>query len=153
MNKVCGFLFSPDFAEVVLMNKPAQSGIGIARGLTYLSGIEGVASKDDRRVRDTMSRLCQEQTGLEIPPEDWTLFAEFLKPDKTDGERIVYFFHNTHRYKDINTFEGVSLCAVPVFLDVTPRLRWLIPLAASWGEQELDCVIMFDKAARGRRKQ
>lgn len=133
-NMVVGLIFSPDFEQVILIEKRApewQAGL--------LNGVGGKAKPEDKSVIDTMVRECFEETGLLIEAEEWTMAVDMIIMERKC--RIVFFFCSTPKYFNAMTKEeehvGIylsdSICHREI--SVIPNLKWIIPLCRSWDAQ------------------
>jgi len=81
---VAGFLFSPDYSQVVLIRK--NHGPNDMAG--HLNGMGGeIEERDNGRPEVAMSREFLEETGVYIDPELWNCFHE-----QQFGEHHVTFF-------------------------------------------------------------
>lgn len=82
---VCGFMFSPDLREVVLVGKlrPAWQ----AKKLNAPGGaIEQISPNgQDELPQLALTRETFEETGVEVPLQRWQMFAVLKTPD-TDSE-------------------------------------------------------------------
>ncbi len=139
MNYTCGLLFSHDFKRIALVER--EDG--------KLSGIEGRWDSDlgERRARDTMARACKDRLTIDIEPEAWSLFAEFLIPKTTSGDRWVFFFATTMFIEAVTSY---TIADVIDSLD--PMLRLLIHAAIEWRNLEVDSLIMIHESARRRAR-
>lgn len=154
MNYVVGFAFNEDKSRVLLIKKQKpewQAG--------KWNGVGGKCEEGERRARDTMAREFAEETGIVTEPAYWTMFAELLCPmDKT---RVVFFFcvldDSTFAGYRQTTSEPVWACQTDLLSDVEtlPNLRWLVPLARHWKEQntegsghKLDHVILMESVVK-----
>ncbi len=120
---VVGFLFNQNASKVVLIKKinPAwQNG--------YFNGVGGKVEKDEQPV-DAMSREFLEETGVLIPVNEWTMYANVYRPAQYDMD--VFFAHSDNAYQ-VQTIEKEEVNIFPVEALPTkliPNLKWLIPLA------------------------
>lgn len=126
---VVGFIFSPDWNHVVLIEKERpewQAGL--------LNGVGGKPEKSDKGPRATMARECMEECGLMTEPQDWTIFAELLEP--TTSTRVVFMYvrHPLYEQAESKTDERVGVyptCDIASRATI-PNLQWLIPCAMNW---------------------
>lgn len=117
---VLGFLFSPDFKEVVLINKEHpewQKG--------FLNGIGGKAENQET-LQEAMRREFKEEAGLDIP-----YWNEVGVLDGKDFKVVVYT-QTSELYKQVQTKEDEVIEIIKVSdiknRKVIPNLQWLIPL-------------------------
>lgn len=121
---VCGFLFSPDFKEVVLINK-----IKPVWQKNLLNGVGGKVEETDIDVHAAMEREFQEETGVHIPSSDWVQFCKIVGKEY----KINFFYTSSYKFRYVKTMEEeivelVSLSDI-YHRKVIHNLRWLIPLA------------------------
>lgn len=126
LSYVVGFMFSPDLAEVALIQKrrPAwQCG--------KLNGIGGHVEPADKDSFGAMAREFTEETGAESPA--WTHFATMREEESF----LVDFFFAVGDLAALSTVTDEPVVVVPVAdlqkHEVVENLPWLIPLA-------LDCI-------------
>lgn len=124
---VCGFVFDPDFKEVMLIrkNRPEwQAG--------KLNGVGGHVEDTDHDAAHAMSRECEEESGLYIPPSAWrnAVRAHFPSAqvdffyavhDPTSGKSLTDETVMSISVKRLSTLERTSK-ETPL-----PNLQWLIP--------------------------
>lgn len=120
---VAGFLFSPDFKDVVLIRKkkPAwQAG--------YLNAVGGKIEELETPL-DAQIREFREETGVQI--NDWKLFCKISGNDYS----VDFFYAVSEQYIDVSTTtdEVIRIANVDYILGssatVIYNLKWLIPLA------------------------
>ena len=131
---VVGFAFSPDYSEVLLIqkNRPTwQAG--------KLNGVGGHIEKNETPT-DAMKREFKEETNLQID-EEWYSVAELR-----GEEFVVYFFSGVcSNWKDLKQMTDEKPYIVPVESIPTvvsqskclPNLHWLIPMSIN-REGDLD---------------
>ncbi len=150
MNYVVGFAFNEDKSLVLLIQKKRpewQAG--------RLNGVGGKCEEGERRPRDTMAREFLEETGIKTEPETWTQFAELLCP--MDRTRVVFFLtvlaDTVFDSASQTTDEMIVRASASVLHDeVLPNLRWLVPLARGWEDQNvkgsnhiLDNIVLMER--------
>jgi 8-oxo-dGTP diphosphatase len=129
---VVGFLFSPDFKKVVLINKNRPD---FQKGL--YNGVGGRIEENEAPA-DAMKREFLEETGLLV--ENWREYCVL------QGDCVVYVFSASsedYHLVQTKTDERVDIIwsfEVPT-LNVMPNLRWLIPMASD--KFHLHCVANF----------
>jgi len=122
---VLGFIFSTDLKSVALLRKDRpewQAG--------KLNGIGGKLEKEED-IFEGMVRECYEETGVNIPEEEWNYFAVF------DGDK-----HQVHCFK--TTYHDITQLICPesevieyLLLDkiheenLMDNVKYLIPMALS----------------------
>ena len=118
---VLGFCFSPDMNEVVLIEKNIpewQKG--------QLNGVGG-KFEDDETPSFAMQREFMEETGVDIPANDWVYFGSL----KGDDFCVMLFKVQTERYIECETKEtekiGIYLSYYIHELNVIPNLYWIVP--------------------------
>lgn len=129
---VVGFLFSPDYKKVVLINKNRPE---FQRGL--YNGVGG-RIEENETPGDAMSREFMEETGVLI--NDWKEYAIL------DGDCIVYVFSaSSEKYDEVKTQTDERIEIIYTFevstLKIMPNLRWLIPMALD--ANHIHCVAKF----------
>lgn len=121
---VLGFLFSPNFEEVVLINKKHpewQKG--------FLNGVGGKAENQET-LKEAMRREFKEETGIDIP--NWNEVGVL------DGKdfKVVIYTQTSESYKKAKTMEDEIVEVVKVSeiknLKVIPNLKWIIPLCINY---------------------
>ena len=120
---VTGFLFSADLTQIVLIRKLAPAW---QKG--YFNGVGGKIEEGELSI-DAMSREFKEETGVFLPPKDWTCFAKIHRPKIYDLD--VYFAISDLAF-EVRTIEkeDVSVFSLQNLPDrIIPNLHWLIPLA------------------------
>lgn len=126
---VVGFLFSPDFSEVLLIrkNRPDwQAGL--------LNGVGGKIEEEDESPVHALVREFEEETGIVIPPAQWREYFELkFGPDQA----AVHFFATQWRQDDWNLLpdnpkakedEPVEIVNITDYSSVISNLVWLIPM-------------------------
>lgn len=124
---VLGFLFSPNFSNVVLIrkNKPDWQK-------DKLNGVGGKVEDFDKCLEDAMIREFKEETGLEHT--DWTIFAKLICSNG-DG---IYVFHGisdkvyelkSMTDEEVNTYSVKYLLSSYNQYPIIPNLKWLLPMA------------------------
>jgi 8-oxo-dGTP diphosphatase len=117
---VCGFLFSKDKEQVLLMqkNRPEWQK-------DRLNGVGGKIEHGESEY-EAMVRECQEECGLEV--NNWNKFFELEGPDF-----VVHFFR---AFADIYEAKSLTDEKIGVYpsqmgwgYKLLPNLRWLIPMA------------------------
>ena len=124
---VAGFMFSPDFENVILIQKEKpewQKGKYNAVG----GKIE-----DGELPQQAMAREFKEEAWIETKPDDWKPLCRI-----GDGSYIVFFFYTTNeKWRDYLTTTDEEVFHIPV-MDISLKivrhnlienLNWLIPLA------------------------
>ena len=138
---VCGFVFSSDFKTVLLIrkNRPDwQAG--------RLNGIGGHVEDIDHNTAHAISRECEEETGVFIPPSQWTLVVRTHFPlAQVDFFSVVWPSTSLREFKTI-TDEALLVEDVAELSEtVLPNLNWLIPLCiyrnSSFGGTSISDVI------------
>jgi 8-oxo-dGTP diphosphatase len=122
---VCGFLFSPDRARVLLIRKrrPAwQAG--------RLNGVGGKVEPGET-APDAMRREFHEETGLRV--DDWQHVVTLRGPDDAGSGRgwAGHFFRAFGEVDAARPVTDEVLELHPARLvpdDVIPNLRWIVPL-------------------------
>lgn len=117
---VVGFLFSPDYKNVVLIRKNRPDW---QRG--KLNGVGGHV-EDGESPNTSIIREFKEETGLYL--EEWRSFFTI-----ENESALVHFYWNvSENYDKVQTLtdETIMIHSVDeIFtLDVIPNLRWLIPM-------------------------
>ena len=84
MSGVMGLVFNEDMTEVLLV---PRNGV--------LDGLWGELRSDERRPRETMSRVFREFYGIDVAIDSWTMLAEAVCP--MDKARTVFFFMTVSR--------------------------------------------------------
>jgi 8-oxo-dGTP diphosphatase len=122
---VCGFLFSPDRARVLLIRK--------RRPAWQAGKLNGVGGKIEPRetAPEAMRREFHEETGLHV--SDWQHVVTLRGPDDFGSGRgwAGHFFRAfgdaaSARSMTDELLEVHEARSLP--LDVIPNLRWIIPL-------------------------
>jgi len=121
---VAGFMFSPDFENVILIQKEKpewQKGKYNAVG----GKIEDVESAPQ-----AMAREFKEETSIETKWEDWQNLCRI-----GDETYVVYFFYTTNEnWRDYLTTTDEEVFHIPVMdlntikHQIIPNLEWLIPI-------------------------
>jgi 8-oxo-dGTP diphosphatase len=131
---VCGFLFSSERSQVVLIekNRPDfQAG--------RLNGVGGKVEPGETRV-SAMVREFEEETGIKTEHRDWTEFCYLY-----DGPVAVTFFKaRSPAWVDVRTTTDERVVrADPADLpdNVLPNLRWLIPMAMNSSVVDAEVVL------------
>lgn len=136
---VVGFLFSGDGSAVVLIrkNRPEwQAG--------KLNGVGGKMEDGDRSIEEAMVRAFAEETGWSTLPGQWHHFTtleweegsvHFLRAFDEEMYRAILaeVASGDHAWPTDENIECHYVKHLPVpevVDDVTPNLRWLVPLAA-----------------------
>ncbi|MCD8206188.1 MAG: NUDIX domain-containing protein [Clostridia bacterium] len=105
-----------DGSEKVLLQK--RRGTGFADGLWDLSSSGHV--EEGESVTAAAARETKEETGYEIPPEDFHFMAYVHKKDRaSDGSFIAY--HNIYFWALVEDGEGRECAGEP---DKTEKLAW-----------------------------
>lgn len=147
MNQVCGLVFSRDMGMVVLVEKKRPEWMA-----GMLNGVGGATKEGELRARTTMARKCLDETGLDVPLDDWQMLAEFVSP--ASKMRIVFFYTlaDLPMEKPKND-EQIFFIPVGDTLpdNIVPDLSWLIPMAVArqnhrtYGPIQWDHVIAMGK--------
>lgn len=123
---VCGFMFDPTGALVVLVrkNRPAwQAGL--------LNGVGGKIEPQDASVHAAQAREFHEEAGVETQPADWEEFATLVGPDFV-VHMLRTFSDDWHRVATQETEEvkwfPVNALRAGAYATVR-NLAFLIPLA------------------------
>lgn len=119
---VCGFAFSADTLEVMLIEKQKPEW---QRG--QWNGVGGKIEPGETPY-EAMAREFQEETGLAVPATHWEPFAVLTGPDY----RVCFFraLAVPIRHCLTTTDERVQRWAVDSLPDkMIANLRWLIPFA------------------------
>jgi 8-oxo-dGTP diphosphatase len=128
---VVGFMFSPSKRSVVLIrkNRPSwQAG--------KLNGVGGKIELTDKSPVAAMQREFQEETGVPFV-SNWSHYATLHGPN--DKIYVFRTFDESIQYAQTVTDEEVGkYFANDLPADVLPNLRFLIPLALTWGYAHTD---------------
>lgn len=117
----CGFMFSPNLNQVLLIKRTKEPVIGM------WNGIGGNLEEGEGRY-ESMVREFREETGLEA--DHWKQFLMLR-----GGAWVVHFFKTfTGSMPKIENQPGEDCIRMaPITLlsvqNVVPNLRWIIPLA------------------------
>lgn len=117
---VVGFLFAPDFGEVLLIEKDRpewQAGL--------LNGLGGKVEPGEMPLA-AMRREFREEAGLDV--SGWELFCR-----RTGDWGVVHCFAATGDVRAARTVESEPVRVVPVralpTLRTVPSVQWMVPLA------------------------
>ncbi len=123
IHMVCGFVFSDDYVRVVLVHKKRprwQAG--------RWNGVGGHVQEGES-VREAMVREFEEETGVEVPLEEWTQTVQLIVDEKV----VVHVFFAVHHKAAyaVKTMTDEEIMLWPSHHlpgDALESLRWLIPL-------------------------
>lgn len=126
---VLGFLFSPDYKKLVLIqkNKPEWQ-----KGLFNVPG--GRVENYDKTYNHATAREFSEEAGICIPYYEWQQFASLNGPDY----KVYCFVADSGIYKQVSsrTSETIKVHEVEDVLTgklpIVPGLTYLIPLARDY---------------------
>lgn len=122
---VVGFLFSPDRKHLALIEKQKPEW---QKGL--FNGIGG-KREGEETFPEAMHREFLEETGVEIPPDEWDLTCRI----QSERHRYICYFFCAFSEKvfDVRTVESEKVVCLEVtnlpHIPVVGNLRWLIPHA------------------------
>lgn len=129
---VVGFLFSPNYKNVVLIRKNRPD---FQKGL--YNGVGGKIELNESPI-EAMIREFKEETGLLIT--EWKEYAIL------DGDCQVHVFSSiSEEYIKVETKTDEEVCILYTFevssLKIMPNLRWLIPMAMD--SNHIHCIANF----------
>lgn len=133
---VAGFLFSPDFSRVALIEKQKPNW---QKG--KLNAIGGKIERDgDEFPQEAMRREFSEETGMTV--WEWRRFCVLSGNNSDDTRWRVRFYFATGSVDDVRQTEVEK----PIICDsfnlpenVIPNLRWLVPMALNFAKKQENC--------------
>lgn len=134
---VCGFLFDEDFENVVLINKNRpewQKG--------KLNGIGGRLESNET-VAEAMSREFKEETGLLIPVEEWTSFAEISGKDWI----VNFFFANVEDLYELKLWKdspSIFQRILRILIMFFTLGRVMTPIVKTMTDEEIEILDVDD---------